>query len=134
VTLRPCHSPATPCHDALIHTCHTMPRHAPAILRQCHVLRESPHGSRKYPNWYASDNNLHGTLNGSRKKPNMGRSPARRLWMANANSHVPCRAMPHYGLEKSLPEQHGCCTAWMQHGMCESNMAALCESNGEDTI
>jgi hypothetical protein len=27
-----------------------MPCHAPALLRQCRVLRESPHGSRKYPN------------------------------------------------------------------------------------
>jgi len=65
-----------------------MPCHAPALLRQCCVLRESLHGSRKHPNcqsnsltdrlfcsvllplftvvgtdrceedWYASDNNL----------------------------------------------------------------------------
>jgi hypothetical protein len=27
-----------------------MPCRAPAMLRQCRVLRESPHGSRKYPN------------------------------------------------------------------------------------
>jgi hypothetical protein len=27
-----------------------MPCRAPAILRQCRVHRESPHGSRKYPN------------------------------------------------------------------------------------
>jgi len=67
------------------------------MLRQCRVLRESPCGSRKYPNcyfssltdrlplftdvgmdrceedWYASDNNLRGTPRGSRKKPNAGR-------------------------------------------------------------
>jgi len=73
------------------------------MLRQCRVLRESPRGSRKYPNcysnsltdrlfcsvllplftvvgmdrceedWYASDNNLRGTPRGSRKKPNAGR-------------------------------------------------------------
>jgi hypothetical protein len=24
--------------------------------------------------------------------------------------------------------------AWVRHGMCESNMAALCKSNGKDTI
>jgi hypothetical protein len=36
-----------PCHAvSLIH----MPCRAPAMLRQCRVLRESPHGSRKYPN------------------------------------------------------------------------------------
>jgi hypothetical protein len=28
-----------------------MPCRAPAILRQCRVLRESPRGSRKYPNY-----------------------------------------------------------------------------------
>ena len=72
------------------------------MLRQCRVLLESPHGSRKYPNcysnsltvrlfcsvllplftvvgmdrsegWYASDNNLRGIPRGSRKKPNVGR-------------------------------------------------------------
>jgi hypothetical protein len=45
---------------SLIHTCHAasmpcrvnshMPCRAPAILRQCRVLRESSRGSRKYPN------------------------------------------------------------------------------------
>jgi len=80
-----------------------MPRRAPALLRQCRVLRQSPRGSWKYPNcssnsltdrlfcsvllslftvvgmdrcegdWYASDNNLRGTPPGSRKKPNTGR-------------------------------------------------------------
>ena len=76
-----------------------LPCRAPALLRQCRVLRESPRDSRKYPNcysnsltdrlfssvllplftvvgmdrcedWYASDNNLRGTPRGSRKKPN----------------------------------------------------------------
>ena len=72
-------------------------------FRQSRVLRESPRGSRKYPNcqsnsltdrpfcsvllplltvvgmdrceddWYASDNNLCGTPRGGRKKPNVGR-------------------------------------------------------------
>jgi len=79
------------------------PCRVPVILRQCHVLRESPRGSRKYPNcysnsltdrlfcsvllplftvvgmdrceedWYTSDNNLRGTPCDSRKKPNAGR-------------------------------------------------------------
>jgi hypothetical protein len=70
------------------------------MLRQCRVLRESPRGSRKYPNcnsnsltdrlfcsvllplftvvgmdrceedWYASDNNLRESPRGSRKYPN----------------------------------------------------------------
>jgi hypothetical protein len=73
------------------------------MLRECRVLRESPRGSRKYPNCqsniltdrlfcsvllplftvvgmdrceedrYASDNNLRGTPRGSRKKPKAGR-------------------------------------------------------------
>jgi hypothetical protein len=52
---------ATPTHlNRLIHTCHAAPMpcrfnshipcRAPAILRQCRVLPESPRGSRKYPN------------------------------------------------------------------------------------
>jgi hypothetical protein len=71
------------------------------MLRQRRVLRESPRGSRKYPNcqskvyqivffvvllplftvvgmdrcedWYASDNNLRETQRGSRKKSSAGR-------------------------------------------------------------
>jgi len=31
-----------------------MPCRAPAMLRQCRVLRESPRGSRKYPNCYSN--------------------------------------------------------------------------------
>jgi hypothetical protein len=95
------------------------PCRAPAILRQCRVLRESPRGSRKYPNcqsysltdWYASDNNLRGTPRGSRKKLNAGRSPTYRLWTADANSHAPYHAHAALcdGLEKSLSERHGHC-------------------------
>jgi hypothetical protein len=36
------------------------------------------------------------------------------------------------GLEKSLSERHGHGVA--QNGMCESNTAALCKSNGKNTI
>jgi hypothetical protein len=86
--------------------------------------------------WYASDNNLRGIPLGSRKKPNMGRSPTCRLWTTDANSHMPCHAHAALcrGLEKSLSERHGRGMAQAQHGMCESNMAALCKSNGKDTI
>jgi len=41
----PCRSPAMPFVNS------QMPCRAPALLRQCRVLRESPRGSRKYPNW-----------------------------------------------------------------------------------
>ena len=39
-----CRSRAMPCVNSHI------PSRAPALLRQCRVLRECPHGSRKYPN------------------------------------------------------------------------------------
>jgi hypothetical protein len=63
-------------------------------------------------------NNLHGTQLGSRKKPNTGRSPACRLWMADAHSHIPCRSHAELcrGLEKSISEGHGRGMAWEQHG------------------
>jgi len=41
---RPCRSPAMPCVNS------HMPCRAPALLRRCRVLHESPRGSRKYPN------------------------------------------------------------------------------------
>jgi len=40
----PCHSPAMPCVNSHI------PCRSPALLQQCPALRESPRGSRKYPN------------------------------------------------------------------------------------
>jgi hypothetical protein len=108
----PCRSPAIPCRVNSYTPCR-----APAILRQCRVLRESPRCSRKYPNcwsytltdWHASDNNLRGTPSGSRKKPNAGKSPTCRLWTADDNSHMPCHAhdLLCRGLEKSLSERHG---------------------------
>ena len=42
---RPCLYPPMPCVNS------HMPCRAPALLRQCRFLRESPHGSRKYPKW-----------------------------------------------------------------------------------
>jgi hypothetical protein len=85
---------------------------------------------------YASDNSRRGTLYGSWKKPNAGRSPTYRLWTADANSHVPSHAHATLcrGLEEPLSERHGRGMARVQYGMCESNTAALCKSNGKDTI
>jgi hypothetical protein len=104
-----------------------MPCHAPAILRQCRALCESQHGSWKYLNcysysltdWYASDNNLCGTLHGSRKKPNAGRSPTCRLWTAIANLDMPCHAMPmpHCALALRSRFKNGIVVAWHGLGM-----------------
>jgi len=71
--------------------------------------------------WYAFDNNLRGTPRGSRKKPNAGREPTGHILMA-----MLCR-----GLEKN---GHGQSPLWVWHGKCESDMAALCKSNGKDTF
>jgi hypothetical protein len=121
-----------PCRTELIYTCHAAPMpcrvnlhmqsRAHAILRQCRVLRESPCRSREYPNcwsysltdWYASDNKLRGTLRGSRKIPKAGRSPACRLWTADANSHMPyhAHAALYSGPKKSFSERHGSGAAW----------------------
>jgi hypothetical protein len=95
----------------------------PAILRNCRVLRESPRGSRKYPNcltdWYASDYSLRGTARGSRKKPNAGRSATCRLRTADANSHMPCYAMPMPRSAVALRSrfQNGMVVAWHGRGM-----------------
>jgi hypothetical protein len=101
-----------------------MPCRAPAILRQCRVLRESPRGSRKYPNcysysltdWYASDN-LRETPRGSRKKTKAGRSP-------HAASGRPmlihtCHAapMPSCAVALRRLSQNGIVVAWHRRGM-----------------
>jgi hypothetical protein len=48
--------------------------------------------------------------------------------------HAVTLPRPCHGFEKSLSERsiHG--LAVERRGMCESNMAALCKSNGKDTI
>jgi hypothetical protein len=76
------------------------------------------------------------TPRGSRKKPNAVRSPTYHLWTADANSHMPCHAHAALcrGLEKSLSERHGRGMARARHGMCVSNTAALCKSNGKDNL
>jgi hypothetical protein len=38
------------------------------------------------------------------------------------------------GCEKSFSERHRRGMARARHGMCESNTAALCESNGKDSM
>jgi hypothetical protein len=54
--------------------------------------------------------------------------------MADANSNMPCHAHATlcYGPEKSLSKWHGRGMAQAWHGICESNMAALCKSNRKD--
>ena len=119
-----CHAHAVPLPCSAVNS--HMPCRAPAMLRWCRVLRESPRGSRKYPNCssnsltgrlfcsvllplftvvvidrceedlYASDNNLRGTHRGSRKKPNAGRQATGRLSTA-----VLCRGLEKNGLVRA---------------------------------
>jgi hypothetical protein len=42
--------------------------------------------------------------------------------------------LPFRGLERSLSERNIRGMARERHGMCESNTASLCKSNGKDTI
>jgi hypothetical protein len=67
---------------------------------------------------------------------NADRSPTCRLWTADANSQYHAVPLPRTcrGLERSLSEQRIRGMAGERHGMCESNTAALCKSNGKDTI
>jgi hypothetical protein len=117
-----------------------MPCRAPAILRQCRVLRESPCGSRKYPNcqsynltyWYASDNNLRGTPHGSRKNPNAGRSPTCRLWATDANSHA--ALMPRCAVALRSRFQNGMVVPWHGRGMaCVNQTRPHCVNQLERT-
>jgi len=43
----------------------------------------------------------------------------------------PCCAV---ALRKTAWPEHGIGAAWAWHGKCESDMAALCKSNGKDTF
>jgi hypothetical protein len=116
----PCCSPAMPC---CVNS--HMPCRAPAILRQCCVLRESQHGSRKVLqfDWYASDYNLRRTPRGSRKKPNAGRSPhaaCGRPTLIHA-----CHAMPHCAMALRSHFQNSIVVACHGHGMPQVNQTRL---------
>jgi hypothetical protein len=136
---RPCRSPSMPCRV----NSHT-PCRASASLRQCRVLRETPHGSRKYPNclsysltdWYASDNKLRGIPCGIRKKPNVGRSPTCRLWTADDNSHIPCSSapMPRCAVALRSCFQNGMVVVWHGRGMaCVNQTRPHCVNQMEKT-
>ena len=125
------------------------PCSAPTMLRQCRVLRESPRGSRKYPNCYS--NSLTGRflvvccyhslqswgwivvrigmllitifvelrVVGGRSRTRAG-SP-------QTVSRRPC-------CDVALRKRYGQSMAWVRHGKWQSDTAALCKSNGKDTF
>jgi len=49
----------------------------------------------------------------------------------NAVSRRLCCGM---ALRRTELSEHGMGVAWVWHGKCESDMAALCKSNGKDTF
>ena len=91
-----------------------MPRCAPAVLRQCRVLSECPRVAGKI------QTTSHETPRGSRKKPNLGRSPIGRRETADVSSHIPYRvpAVLWRDLEKSLAKRRSRSTAWARHRIC----------------
>jgi hypothetical protein len=125
--LFPCRSSA-----ALIHTCHaaTLPFSVSAL---CFVKVRVVDGNIRTasPATILYSNNIRGTQRDSRKKPNAGRSPTCRLWMGDANSHIP---MPRCAVALRSRFHNGIGMARARHGMFESNTAALCKSNGKYTI
>ena len=101
-----------------------MPYRAPAVLREnSRVAGKNRTANRKTPR-------------GSRKKPNLGRSPTGRQGTVDVNSHIPCRvpAVLWRDLENSLSKRHGRSTARSRHGLCEQITVALCFSSRKDTI
>jgi hypothetical protein len=128
----PCRS-----HAALIHPCHAaLQRYSDSAVSFVKFRVVDGNARTASPATTLYSNDLRGTPRGCRKKPNAGRSPICRLWTADANSHMPCRAVP-------WPWEVAFRTAWLWHGMgaarswqdmCESNTAALCKSNEKDRI
>jgi len=59
-----------------------------------------------------------------------GRS-RKRAGISQAVSRRPCCAV---ALRRTAWSEHGMGAAWAWHGKCESDTAALCTSNGEDTF
>jgi hypothetical protein len=81
--------------------------------------------------WYASDNKLRGTRSG--KTPTCRQHA---VTMPPRFCHERAMNLPwpwEVAFRKAY-SSHGRGTAWERHGMCESNTAALCKSNGKCTI
>jgi hypothetical protein len=55
----------------------------------------------------------------------------KRAGSPQAVSRWPCCAVD---LKRTAWSKHGMGAAWAWHGKCESDMAALCKSNGKDTF
>jgi len=134
-----------------------MPCRAPALFRQYRVLRECPHGSRKYPNCQPNSITDHLfcsallTLFSSSMQTVFGFTPATCIghWYASDNNFVELRVVTGRSrTQASSPQAISrlpCCAvalrrttwsgmAWARHGKCESETAALCKSNGKDTF
>jgi hypothetical protein len=60
----------------------------------------------------------------------VGRSRTR-AGSPKAVSRRPCCAV---ALRRTARSEHGMGAAWVWHGKCESDTAALCKSNGKDTF
>ena len=137
-----------PCRSQTVNS--HMPCCAPAMLRQWSTLREIPRGSRKYPNCLSNSltdrlfvvsccHSLQSwvwivvmkigillipifvqirVVTGRSRTPACSpQAVSRRPWCAVA-----------------LRRTAWSSKAWTWHGKCESDTAALCESNGEDTF
>jgi hypothetical protein len=107
-----------------------MPCRAPAILWQCCVLRESPRGRLKYPNcWFTVTTFVELRVVAGRNRRRAGRphDVSGRPMLILTYHAVPT---PRCAVALRSRFQNGMVMAW--HGMCESNTAALCKSNGKD--
>jgi hypothetical protein len=106
----PYRAPAMPCR-ANSH----MPFYELAVLRQWRVFRESP---RVYGKIRTANRE---TPHGSRKKPNLRRSPTGRKEMAGINSHTPSRAhaVPLPCCAVALGRHLQSDMVGARHGMCE---------------
>ena len=138
------HSMPCPCRAVNSH----MPCRAPAMLRQCSVLCESPRGSQKYPNSWS--NSLTDRLFCSVLLPlftvvvrrtgmllitifvELGVVAGRSRTWAGRPQAVSRRPRCAVALRRTAWSEHDMGATWAWHGKCESDTAALCKSNGKD--
>jgi hypothetical protein len=122
---RPCRSPAMPCRV----NSH-MPYSAPAVLLPCRAALI--HTCHAVPLPF-SNSAVKVRVVAGRSRKRAGRPHAvsgRPMLIHTCHAH----AALYRGLEKSISKRHGRGMARARHGMCKSNTAALCKSNGKDTI
>jgi hypothetical protein len=118
-----CRSPAMPCHDAPLPFSDSAVSFAEVRMVAGNIRTASP------TDWYATFVELRVVAGRSQTRTGRPHAVSGRPMLIHTCHAMP---MPRCAVALRTRFHNGMVAAW--HDMCESNTAALCKSNGKDTI